>query len=145
LDHGSVGVVLFFWTDDWRYEAVSLARHRLNEPRHVGVILQDLPELADCAPDAVVGVEEDTLAPDLSDNFVSSDDLTLVLEQQYQDLQRDTFQFQPMTVAAQAVGSDVKLKVFAEPDRFLHSDRLKGHWNTWREVQRFYTNFGAIA
>jgi hypothetical protein len=46
--------------------------------------------LADGAPDAVIGVEENTLSPNPLDDFVAAHDLAVMLEQQNQDLQGDT-------------------------------------------------------
>ena len=84
---------MFFWIDDWRYEAVPLAGHCLYESRCVGVVLQDLTKLADRPPDAVIGVQEGAFAPDLGDNLIPSDNFARALEQQNQDFQWDTFQF----------------------------------------------------
>ena len=45
-----------------------------------------------------------------------------MLNEQDKDLQRDALQLQDMTAAAQPPGAEVKLIIFAEPDRLLLSD-----------------------
>jgi hypothetical protein len=59
----------------------------LYESRALGVILQRLPKLPDRAPDAVVGIEENTFAPNPRDDFVAGDSLVLVLNEQDKYLQ----------------------------------------------------------
>jgi hypothetical protein len=83
-----------------------------------------LADFADCAPDAVIRVEENIIAPDPGHDFVATDDLAPVLQEQNKDFQRDTFQLEDVTAAAQPSGTKIKREVFAEPDRLLHSTRL---------------------
>jgi hypothetical protein len=56
--------------------------------------------------------------------LVATDDLAPVLQEQNKDFQRDTFQLEDVTAAAQPSGTKIKREVFAEPDRLLHSTRL---------------------
>ena len=115
---------------DQRDEAIPLSGHCLYESRGLGVILQDLTKLPDRAPDAVVGIEENTLAPNPRDDFVPGNNLVPVLKQQEKDLQRDTLQLQHMTAAAQPPGTEVKLITFAEPDRLLLLRLARKPWHT---------------
>jgi hypothetical protein len=122
LTTGNVCAVFLLWTNDWRYEAIALPGHSLDEPWSLGVVLQSLTQLSDGAPDTVVGVEENVFAPNAGDDFVASDSLAPVFDQHNQDLQRDTFQLDQTTAAAQPPDAYVKLEVVAEPDRFLRSN-----------------------
>ena len=92
------------------------------ESRALGVILQRLPKLPDRAPDAVVGIEENTFAPNPRDDFIPGDNLVLVLNEQDKYLQGDTLQLQDVPAAAQPPETEVKLITIAEPDRLVFSD-----------------------
>ena len=72
---------------DRHNEAIPLSGDCLYESRALGVILQRLPKLPDCPPDAIVGVEENTFAPNPRDDFVPADNLVLVLNEQDKYLQ----------------------------------------------------------
>jgi hypothetical protein len=65
----------------------------------VGVILQRLTKFPDRAPDAVVGIEENTFAPNPRDDFVTGDNLVPVLKKQDKYLQWDALQLQDTTAA----------------------------------------------
>jgi hypothetical protein len=93
----------------------------LYKSRASGVVLQRLPKLPDGAPDAVVGIQVNTLAPNPGDDSGPGDNLVLVLNKQDKYLQRDTFQLQDVTAAAQPPETEVKLITIAEPDRLVFS------------------------
>jgi hypothetical protein len=103
-------------------EAVSLAGYSLYEPGLLGIILQHLPNFADGAVDAVIGVEENSVAPDSLDDLFARDQLTALLDQEEQDFHRDAFQPEPSIGAAQFVGAQVELEVVAESDPIFGSD-----------------------
>jgi hypothetical protein len=60
-------------SDHGRDEPVPFARDGLNESRLIRVIPEYLPDLTDRTINAVVGVEENTLAPDPLNNLFSRD------------------------------------------------------------------------
>ncbi|XWK75826.1 hypothetical protein RBB82_23235 (plasmid) [Tunturiibacter lichenicola] len=99
----------------------------LYESRALGVILQRLPKLPDRAPDAVVGIQEDTLAPNPGNDLLPGNDLVPVFKQQEKDLERDTLKLQYMTATAEPPRTQINLVALAEPDRLLHSSWLGSH------------------
>src|SRR5262249_32628581 len=121
---------LFLRGNDRCNKAIPLAGNCLDKLRLFGIVLQDLANLADGAPDAVIGVEENSVTPNFSDNLLAGNNLAPVLKQKNQDLQRNTFQFEHMTVTAQPTGMDVKLELLAEPDWLLHFDWIGSHGRT---------------
>ena len=128
-----------FGSNDQRDEAISLPGHGLYESRGLGVILQDLTKLADRAPDTVVGIQENTLAPNPGNDLIPGNNLVPVFKQKEKDLERDALQLQHMTATAQPPGTQIKLVAFAEPDRLLHSSWLGSHGPHPMEEERFYT------
>jgi hypothetical protein len=117
----------FFWSNDRRDEAIPLPGHGLYESWGVGVVLQDLPKLADCSPDTVVGIQENTLTPNPANDLISGNNVVPVLKQKEKDLERDALQLQHMSATAQPPRTQVKLVAFAEADRLLHSSWLGRH------------------
>src|SRR6266851_3234405 len=109
---------------------ISVSCYCLYKARLFGVIFQDQTNLADGSPDAVVGIKKCALAPNPGDDFIASDDLAWAFDQQSQDFERDSFHLQHMTAPTQPAGKDIKLEIFAEPDRFLHFGWLRNHWHT---------------
>ena len=107
-----------------RDETVSLPRDRLYEARLFGIILQDLPNLADRSVDAVVGVEEDILAPDPLNDVFPSDDLSPALNQDRQNLRRNALQFEHATGAAQGASGEIEVEILAKSNQTRNSDRL---------------------
>jgi hypothetical protein len=99
----------------------------LYESRGLGVILKDLTKLADRAPDTVVGIQKNTLAPYPGNDLIPGNNLVPVFKQKEKDLERDALQLQYMTAAAQPSGTQIKLIAFAEPDRLVHSNWLGRH------------------
>jgi hypothetical protein len=96
----------------------------LYESRALGVILQRLPKFPDRAPDTVVGIQEDTLAPDPGNDLIPGNNLVPVFKQQEKDVERDTLKLQPMTATSESARTQVNLVALAEPDRMLHSSWL---------------------
>jgi hypothetical protein len=90
--------------------------HCLNESGVLGVILQRLAKLPDRAPDAVVSVEKNTVAPNPRDDFFPGDNLVPPLNEEDQHLQRDALQLHHLLAAAQPPWAEVKLISFAELD-----------------------------
>jgi hypothetical protein len=71
LPSGGSGTYVSYGRD----EPVSPPRNRLHESRLLRIVLQHLPNLADGGIDAVIGIEENILAPDLLDDPVAGDQL----------------------------------------------------------------------
>jgi len=97
-------------------EAISLSGHCLYEMRGVGIIFQHLTQLPNSAPNAVVGIEKGTFAPNFGDDFVSGNNVARAIEQQDKYLQRDTLELQQMSAVTQSPGGKLKLITFPEPD-----------------------------
>ena len=114
-------------SNDRRDEAIPLPGHGLYETWGLGVILQDLTKLADRAPDTVVGIQENALAPNPGNDLIPGNNLVLVLKQKEKNLERDALEFEHMTATAQSPRTQVKLVAFAEPDRLLHYNWLGSH------------------
>ena len=103
LDHGN--------------EAVSPSGDGLHESRSLGVVLQYLANLADGGVDAVVGVEEDVLAPNPFYDLVTGHELPSSFNQEEQQLHGNSFQLERPAGAAQFVGAHVQVEILAELDR----------------------------
>src|SRR5450631_2612001 len=108
-------------------KTIPLPGHCLNETWATGVIFQRLTKLPDRAPDAVVGIEENTFAPDPRDDFVAGNDLVFVLNEQSEDLQGYALEPDDMPSAAQTPRTNVELVIFAEPDRLFDLSGIGGH------------------
>src|SRR6266851_1938915 len=115
-------------------EAVSPAGDGLYESRLLGVVLEYLANLADSGVDAVVGVEEDVLAPNPFDDLVAGHELPSGLNQEDQQLRRNPLQLQNPAGAAQFVGAQVKVEILAESDRVRQFDWLGRHGNDSPQV-----------
>ena len=90
---------------------VSPASHCLDKSRLFGVILEHLTDFADGCIDAVVGVEEDIFAPNLFDNLVPADELSVLRDQQQKKLHGDMLQLQWLARPAQFIGAEIELKL----------------------------------
>jgi hypothetical protein len=84
----------FFGKNNRRNESIPSSGHGLDKPRGFRVVLQDLANLADRTPDAVVGIKKSASPPDSGNDFVARDSLTPALDEQNHDLQRDTLDLQ---------------------------------------------------
>ena len=82
----------------------------------LGIILEHLADLADGGIDTVVGVEEDIFAPDLLDDLIPADELSVLRDQQQKQLHGNVFEFQGLARAAQFIGTEIKLKLAPESD-----------------------------
>jgi hypothetical protein len=130
--------VSFFARNNRRDEAIPPSGHGLDKLRGFWVILQNLAYFADCTPDAVVRIQEDVVAPNPDHDFVATYDFSPALDQQNQDLERDRLQLHHMIAPAQPTGTDIKLEVFAEADRFLHPNWIGSHAHPMEE-EGYYT------
>src|SRR5262249_61083487 len=89
--------VLGRWRPDelhGRDESISLAGDRLHEAGLLRVVLERLADLADGGIDAVVRVEEDIPSPDPLDDPVPADELSLLFDEETQDLHGDALQLE---------------------------------------------------
>ena len=73
-------------------EAVAFAGYSLDESWVVGVVFQGMADFSDGGVDAVFGVNEDILAPETVDDFLSGDDAALPLQKKDEQLRGDAFE-----------------------------------------------------
>jgi hypothetical protein len=85
---------------NWRDEPIPLSCDCLDELWLLGIVLQDLPNFADCTPDAVVSIEKNVLTPNTGHYFVAMDGFAPVLDEQNQDLQGNTLDLQHAIASA---------------------------------------------
>lgn len=90
-----------------RNEAVAFAGNRQQEPGRVRVIAQCLTRLAHRDINDSVCVDEDVVAPELSDDLVAGDQLTLSRDQQQQELKQESFHADRAALASQLEGRRV--------------------------------------
>jgi len=95
----------------------------LHIARLLGIVLQYLADFAHGAIDAVVGIEKGAFAPDFLGNFLAADELTILLDQNEQDLQRNAFELYHATSVSELEGSRIDLEVVSEPNVSLRTDR----------------------
>jgi hypothetical protein len=81
-----------------------------------GIVLQDLPDLADGAIDTVIGIEGYALSPDSLDDLLARNQLASLLHQQEQEFHGNAFQLEHTVGTTQLVGAQVELKILPEPD-----------------------------
>ncbi|HST10176.1 MAG TPA: hypothetical protein VLL05_07350 [Terriglobales bacterium] len=81
------------------------------------VVAQRLANLADGRVDAVVGVEEDALTPNLFDNLIAGHKFAALLNKQAQQVGWNAFQPEGLPGLFQLKGSEVKFEVAAKSDR----------------------------
>jgi hypothetical protein len=117
-------------TENGGYEPIALSCNRFNESWSVGIIPQGAAQLPNSTPNAVIAVEEDTLAPHSGRNLIARDNLILVLNEENQHLEGNAFKLQNLFAAAQPPGAGVKLKVFTEVDRSLYWYWSRRHGTT---------------
>ena len=92
-------------------EAVSLAGDGLNEAGIFGVVFERLADFADGGVDAVLGIDEDILAPDAVDDFLTGDDGSILFHQKQEQFHGDALQFQDAAFAAEFEARGVELKI----------------------------------
>jgi hypothetical protein len=97
-----------------RNEPISLAGDGLYETRLFGIVLQGLPNLADCSVDAVVSIEEGAFSPDPLNNLLPADDLPSLLNQHRQNFRGNALQLKHTVRAAQPIDVEIELEVLAK-------------------------------
>jgi hypothetical protein len=107
-------------------EAIAEAGDGLDEARVIGVVVEGVADLADRAVDAVVGVGEDALAPDLLHDLLAAHQLAGLLREKQQDLHRDALEPQRAAGAAQLPCPRVELEAIAEANRRVVRLRVQG-------------------
>ena len=80
-----------------------------------------LARFPDRGIDAVVGIDKNIFTPDHPQDLLSRHQALAVFSQQQKQLQRDTFQFNELAVAAKLKGPRVEFEAF-EVDGFLQHD-----------------------
>src|SRR5713101_9603940 len=90
-------------------EPVALAQGGFHKERVFGVVIQRRTDFANGIIDAVLGIEEEVLPPDLLDDFFSLDQVTLVFSQQDQQLHGLALQTEAMasTTELEAIGIEL--------------------------------------
>src|SRR5450631_3733068 len=95
------------------YEAVSLAGDGLDEAGLVGIVAQGLADFPNRGVDAVLGIDEDVLAPEALDDFLARDDGAVFFRQQEEQFHGDAFEFQDAAVTPQLEAGGIEIE-FAE-------------------------------
>jgi hypothetical protein len=94
----------------FRYKSVSLPRHSLYEARPLYIFTQRGSDLAYRRVDSVFGINEDILAPQSLDDFLTVDDLPVSFEQQDKQLHGNALELQRAVIAAQFEARGIQLK-----------------------------------
>src|SRR5207253_11207870 len=90
-----------------RDKTVALSHHGFDEFGLIGVIPYSVPDLADGSIYAMLGVNENVIAPQLFNDLVTADYLVLSANQKNQELHGYLFELENTTVSAQLVGTQV--------------------------------------
>ena len=96
-------------------ETVSLSGNGLHEARLLRIIPKNRSDLADGRVDSVFGVDEDIVAPQASDDFLSCDEIAFFLNQQDEQLHWEFFELDAAASAEKLVAVAIELK-FVEFD-----------------------------
>jgi hypothetical protein len=102
---------------DRSYKAISSADNRLDKTGPLRVIFKDLAKPANYGIDAVVDVEEDTLAPHPLSDLLPGHQLAWLLQQKQQQFHRDTRQSEWPVGSSKLIGADIELKLAAKSDQ----------------------------
>jgi hypothetical protein len=113
--------------DDRRYETIPLPGNCLNEPRFLGVVLQNLPDLPDRAVDTVVRVEIDILPPNPFDQLFTGHNQSPLLHEELQNFHGDALNLENPTEAAQLAGRAIELEVVPKFERILDFGWFQRH------------------
>ena len=106
-------------------EPISAARDSLKETWIVRIVVQDLADLPDGGVDAIVGIDEDFLAPNPLHDLFAGDKFAVLLQQELKNLHRYSWKFQRAARLTQLIGPEIKFKIVGKS-----------------EEQRRYTNGG---
>ena len=85
----------------------------------LGIITQSLTNLADGTVDAVVGVEENALSPNLLDDLLMRGQLPAAFHQKDQELHRNGLELEGDSAGAQFLCAHVQLEIVPEPEATL--------------------------
>src|SRR5882724_757211 len=91
-------------------EAVAFANYGFDEAWVFWVVAQGLPEFSDGGVDAMLGLNEDVLAPEFVDDLFACDEVAVPAGQQDQQLHGNFFEFQRPAVATQLIAAQIQLK-----------------------------------
>ena len=118
-------------------EAVASCRDRMKEARVLWIFLERQANFADCSVDAVVDVDEDVFAPNVFENLLAGDEMTLPLGQKEKDVQGDALEVHYLTAAPELAGRAVQLEVGK-------TEPVKGHAGTPGRRRSAVLSFAAI-
>ena len=96
---------------DGSYEAIPFAGDGLDETRLFGIVAEDLPDFADGFVDAVLGIEEDVLAPDSVNDLFARDETTVALHQKGEELHRNFLEFEDALASSKLVAVLVQFEL----------------------------------
>ncbi|HYU46691.1 MAG TPA: hypothetical protein VEK84_11020 [Terriglobales bacterium] len=125
----ATGFVLHYFDGD---KAISLADHCLEIARLLGMISQDLADLADRRVDPLLDVDKNISTPQFFLDFTPADELASPVYQQYQQLQWEIFQLYSRSATLQLVTIDIQ-REFPESEHswqhlFPTSERNRDRW-----------------
>src|SRR6185503_7859392 len=101
-------------TENRGHEAIPSTGNRLNETGLLGIVLEDLADLADGAVDAVVNIEEGGLAPDPLGDLLPADQLSRLFSQEQENVQWDPLQLEQPTPAPELISRAIQLQLIAK-------------------------------
>ena len=93
-----------------RNKAIALPGNRLHETRLFRIIAENLTDFSDGSVNAVLGIEEDILAPDLFDDLVAADQPAVALREESEELHGDFFKLENTVGSAQLITAAVKFE-----------------------------------
>jgi hypothetical protein len=102
------------------YEAIALGRNRHHESRRIGIVSQRAPYFAHRGVDRVIDTEEEVLAPDPFEDFLTSHEMPTPVDQQEQQVERNPFKLQWATAAAKLVCAPINLEFRKSADFLGH-------------------------
>ena len=105
---------------NFSYEPVSPADYSLQITRLRGVILQGAANLADCGVDSLLDVDKNIFAPEFVGDLVTREQLSGILCQVHQELQRQTLERNRLAIARELKAAKIQF-VPAELDFLPHS------------------------
>src|SRR5215472_1575677 len=95
----------------FRQKAISSSDYGLQIPRLLRIVLERGTNLADCSVDALFNIHKDIFSPQPVCNLFASYELALILDQEHEQLQRETFQPEWLALAAQLETAEIEFEL----------------------------------
>src|SRR5208282_5290156 len=120
-------------------EAIALGRDGDYELRRIRVVIQRAANLPHRRVDSVVGIEENSFAPDALEDFLARDQLIAPLDQQKQQVERNPFQLERTALAPKLVNVPIEFKVRESKNPRRHftltsGPEYRGARQSWNSV-----------